>query len=493
MKYRKNYILIIYVLILSLSFISCKNVSNKEKETQAVAVQETNATEISEDNTTAEDTKETLRPMPNWADTAIIYEVNVRQYTKEGTFDAFSQHLTRLKNMGITTLWFMPIYPISEKERKGSLGSYYAIADYKAINPEFGNMEDFKELVDKAHELGFTVMLDWVANHTGWDHVWIEEHPEYYKKDTKGNITFPVGTDWYDVAQLDYQNDDMRVAMIDAMRFWVEEADIDGFRCDYAGGVPLSFWETARKELSDIKNLYMLAEDNTHLDYLKYSFDSNYNWPLYEALCQLSNGERSAKSLQFSLEDLEYYPEGSFPLNFMDNHDKNSWEGSMMERFEKDSIPAMTTFLFTAEGAPLIYSGHEAALDHSLQFFEKDEIKWGKLPYEKLITRLSVIKKGNPALYNGSAGAKMEIIQADNSNILIFERVKDGKKVTAIFNMSGENQTDTVDYNINGEGTVLIHGDGSKLETKETKISNADIKALTSFAPWEFYVISSEE
>ena len=181
------------------------------------------------------------RLQADWVDTAIMYEVNVRQYTEEGTFNAFSEHLERLKEMGVNTLWFMPIYSISEVNKKGTLGSYYSIRDYKSVNSEFGTLEDFQALVDKAHEMGFKVVLDWVANHTGWDHTWITEHPEYYAKDEDGNIIFPMNTDWTDVAQLDYTNENMRAAMIDAMKFWIEEVDVDGFRCDYAQGVPIRF------------------------------------------------------------------------------------------------------------------------------------------------------------------------------------------------------------------------------------------------------------
>ena len=213
-----------------------------ETDQQRSSTQQTEETEKIEVSENVQE--ETSRAMPEWAGNAIIYEVNIRQYTEEGTFEAFSEHLERLKDMGINTLWFMPIHPISEEKRLGSLGSYYSIADYKAVNPEFGTMEDFVALVEKAHSMGFKVMMDWVANHTGWDHVWME-NKDWYLLDADGNVVSPPGMGWDDVAQLNYENTDMRKAMIDAMQFWIDEADIDGFRCDYASGVPRDFWEEA--------------------------------------------------------------------------------------------------------------------------------------------------------------------------------------------------------------------------------------------------------
>lgn len=196
------------------------------------------------DDKTDEETD--IRYQPEWTKDAVIYEVNVRQYTEEGTFQAFSDHLQELRDMGITTLWFMPIHPISETKRSGVLGSYYSITDYCAVNPEFGTAEDFGALVEKAHDMDFHVMLDWVANHTGWDCAWITEHPDWYTLDEQGSIISPEGMGWPDVADLNYDNSEMRAEMIRCMKYWVEEYDIDGFRCDFAGGVPLDFWEEAR-------------------------------------------------------------------------------------------------------------------------------------------------------------------------------------------------------------------------------------------------------
>ena len=344
-KIFKSFIALSLATSMVLSLAGCGNSSKKEtfKEDEVVIGERTQA---------------------DWIDTAIIYEVNVRQYTNEGTFAAFSSHLERLKNMGVNTLWFMPIYPISELNKKGTLGSYYSIRDYKEVNNEFGTLDEFKELVNKAHEMGFHVILDWVANHTGWDHTWITEHSEYYAKDENGNIISPLNTDWNDVAQLDYTNNDMRTAMIDAMKFWIDDIGVDGFRCDYAQGVPLDFWEQARTELDKIKPIYMVAEDGTNSDsLLNKAFDSNYNFELYDALKLASSVPNTADKLEsYIKKDLPY---GAFKMNFIDNHDKNTYDGTLADRFGEESLGALYTVVFTAEGLPLIYSGNEEDSDIS--------------------------------------------------------------------------------------------------------------------------------
>lgn len=428
------------------------------------------------------------RLQADWVDTAVMYEVNVRQYTEEGTFAAFGEHLTRLKEMGVNTLWFMPIYSISELNKKGTLGSYYSIRDYKSVNSEFGTLEDFKELVNTAHDMGFTVVLDWVANHTGWDHTWITEHPEYYAKDESGNIIFPLNTDWTDVAQLDYTNSDMRAAMIDAMKFWIEEVDVDGFRCDYAQGVPIDFWESARAELDKVKPIYMVAEDGTNSDsLLNAAFDSNYNFEFYDALKLSSTVSNTADDLEkFIDKDLPY---GAFKMNFIDNHDKNTYDGTLEERFGTDSLGALYTLVFTAEGMPLIYSGNEEDTDISLEFFEKDNIDFGDYKYSELLSRLCEIKTTYEPLHNGTAGGNVRIIPDDNKSVIAYERVKNGKKITVVVNVSGKEQSVKYDSRISS-GNILLHGDKTGIiDKEETKLNTKD---LNSLGAWEYYIILSE-
>ena len=489
-------LLLIFSLLLLVSFaVSCtKNTKTDITNSQENATTTTVTPIITPivTPTVAPSVQEDGRDMPDWASSTVIYEVNVRQYTKEGTFKAFSEHLERLKNMGVTTLWFMPIYPISELNRSGTLGSYYSIKDYTSVNPEFGDLQDFKDFVSKAHDMGFTVILDWVANHTGWDNTWITEHPDWYTQDKEGNIISPLGMGWPDVADLNYDNQDMRAAMIDAMSFWVKETDIDGFRCDYAGGVPQDFWEDARAELSIEKQLYMLAEDNSNKDLLKTAFDSNYNWTMYDRLVAVARGNKNAASIRTMITLTTNLPEGAFPLNFLDNHDKNSWEGTIIDTFGADALPSLTTLIFTMPGAPLIYSGQEAGLDKQLEFFEKDEISWDSLPYEKLITSLCSIRKNNPALYSGLAGAEIEYIDTQ-LNILAFERTKDNKKITVIMNLTKNDQSDMVDYQIGKNATVLLHGVGKDQPTTESySLTQDEQSGLSELQPWEYYVISSD-
>lgn len=431
------------------------------------------------ETTTKSEEAYTDRVAPEWINDAVVYEVNIRQYTKEGTFKAFSEHLERLHDMGVNTLWFMPIYPISEVKRQGSLGSYYSIADYKNVNPEFGDLDDFKELVEKAHDMGFHVMIDWVANHTGWDHVWISEHPQWYRTDKKGNIISPPGTDWYDVAQLDYKNEDMCNGMIDAMKFWVDEVDVDGFRCDYAGGVPSDFWNRAREELTEIKPVYMLAEDNMHNALLNYAFDSNYNWNLYDGMVTTAKDNISAYSLRDKIEAIEQMPEGTFPLNFMDNHDKNSWEGTIVENFG-DSIEAFTALMFTIPGAPLLYSGQETGLDHALKFFDKDEIDWTDLKYSPLITDLAKIRSEHEALSNNYQTGSIKFVEQKNDNVLIYTRQTGDDKITVLINLSKEDQQ-IESYSVE-EGSKLLLTNGDK--TDELKFN--ELKA------WTFYIFSDK-
>lgn len=455
-----------------LSVSACgKSKSEKSKETETTQAEEQTGSRLQAD----------------WVNQAIMYEVNVRQYTEEGTFKAFEQHLDRLKEMGINTLWFMPIYSIAQENKKGTLGSYYSIQDYKSVNSEFGTMDDFKELVNTAHDKGFKIVLDWVANHTGFDHTWITEHPDYYVKDENGDIISPLNTDWDDVAQLNFQNNDMRAAMIDAMKFWVQDIGVDGFRCDYAQGVPIDFWETARTELDKIKPIYMVAEDGTNSDsLLNKAFDSNYNFALYDSLKLSSKVNNGAADVSKKItSDLPY---AAFKMNFIDNHDKNSWDGTMESRFGKDTIGALTTIMFTAEGMPLVYSGDEEDINLSLQFFEKDNINFGDYKYKDLLTALCHIKTENTPLYNGIYGAKVKMIKNDTKSVLSYTRKKDGTKITVIVNLASKEQNVKYDDSIS-KGTVLLHGDSTgKVDTSGAEL---DTKQVNKLQPWEYYVIKS--
>jgi glycosidase len=355
-----------------------------------------------------------------WATNAKIYEVNIRQYTPEGTFRAFEQHLPRLKKMGVNTLWIMPVSPIGVKERKGTLGSYYSIKDYKGINAEFGTMADFKHLVAKAHTLGFKVMLDWVANHTARDHPWIDQHPEWYVKDKDGKIggyTFMGGDgveEWSDVSQLDYKQPAVRKAMIDAMMFWVKEADIDGFRCDVAGLVPIDFWQAARMKIDAIKPLLWLAEWNDPK--MHKAFDMSYHWEVSNIFQDITKGKANAVTLiDFYRKGDPRFPAGALRMNFTSNHDYNSWHGTDQELYGP-GFEAYAVLAATLPSIPLVYSGQEAALDKRVAFFEKDTITWNT---DKLDQRSRLYRT---LLTLRSGSAPMEIVDASQVDIFAFRR-----------------------------------------------------------------------
>ena len=434
-----------------------------------------------------------LRYQPEWTKDAVIYEVNVRQFTKEGTFKAFGEHLQELKDTGINTLWFMPIHPISFKNRSGKLGSPYSVGDYLKVNPDYGSMEDFDNLVKQAHDMGFHVMLDWVANHTGWDNPWIEEHPDWYTQDGNGNIISPDGMGWPDVADLNYDNAEMRQAMIDAMKFWVEEHDVDGFRCDYANGAPVSFWEDCVKQLDEVKQVYMLAEVDVgnSRELLTNAFDVSYNWHLWDTLCYTSTGAGKASSIKnYIYTDL---PDGTYALNFLDNHDKNAYEGTIRTHFSEENLPLFFAMIYTIPGVPMIYTGDEIGLDHALEFMDRDPVDWDStgISYREQLAALAKIRSNNPALYSGNYGGQIEYINVGESDkyIFTFSREKDGNKIKCIFNCTNKEREVDLSSWLTGNETVLMHGIADNLNWEEYPISDDGLSSSATLAAWEFYIV----
>lgn len=378
-----------------------------------------------------------LVPFPERAKDMVIYEVNIRQYTPEGTFNAFAAHLPRLEELGVDILWVMPIQPIGEKNRKGGLGSYYSIQDYTAVNPDHGTLDDFKSMMSQAHDRGMLVILDWVGNHTAFDHEWTKKEG-YHTLDSLGNVTWPEGTDWTDVADLNYENKDMQNDMIQEMKWWVTEADIDGFRCDVAGFVPMEFWNRAKDSLDVQKDLFMLAEWDEPK--MHSAFNMTYGWGMHHYMNEVAKGHKNADSLvSFTNKDNERYGEKAIRMNFTTNHDENSWNGTVFERFG-EGHKAYAVFAFTIQGMPLIYSGQEAGLDKRLAFFEKDSIDWSDIKYQDFYKSLVDLKKDNPALYNGEYGGKATFISTANPNVIAYSRSKGGNTVTTIINLSNEDQ-----------------------------------------------------
>lgn len=419
--------------------------------------------------------------LPEWAKNANIYEVNIRQYTPEGTFKAFKKHLPRLREMGVDILWFMPIYPISETKKKGSLGSYYAVSDFRNTNPKFGSLNDFKAIISEAHALGMKVILDWVPNHTGWDHVWIKNHPDYYTKDAAGNITDPLNEHgqsmgWNDVADLNYDNMNMRDEMVSDMIFWLKEHQIDGFRHDMALLVPLDFWQTIIVKLRAVKHdLFMLAESEIHDHLNQDCFHAIYGWSLHHTLNAIAQGKKKASAIdEWYAYDRPKASKGLF-MQFTSNHDENSWSGSEIERMG-EAHKAFAVLVNTLDGIPLTYSGQEEPMPKRLEFFEKDDIGFKNYNYADFYTKLNTLKHDNPALWNGNYGGPIKRIMKDD-NVFAFIREKDGNRITVIINLSKQKQTVVSDTDING--TDIFTG------KKVSFVKGAEC----SLGPWEYLVI----
>lgn len=370
-----------------------------------------------------------------WYKDATIYEVNIRQYTEEGTFKAFEEHLPRLKELGVDILWLMPVHPIGEKNRKGEMGSYYSVKDYKDVNPNFGTKEDFRDLVKAAHEQGMYLILDWVANHSSWDNPLIEEHPDWYSKDSTGAMVSPY--DWSDVADLDYSNEGLRDYMSGALTYWVEEFDIDGYRCDVAGMVPVDFWERAVADMYEIKPVFMLAEDEGELPLLDSAFHMHYGWEFHHHMNSVAQGKETVKAFYTYFDKVKNQLEADdIKMNFLTNHDENSWNGTINERLG-DAQKAMAVVAWTVPGMPLIYSGQEIGLDKRLEFFTKDPIEWKDSPMEDFYTSLNELKAENQALYSGEFGGEMKILKSDlPEDTFVFKRIKGNNEVLVVTNLT---------------------------------------------------------
>ena len=371
---------------------------------------------------------------PEWSKNANIYEVNIRQYTPEGTLQAFQKHLPRLDSMGVKIVWLMPIHPIGEKNRKGELGSYYSIKDYRKVNPNFGTLEDFKALVDEVHAHDMKLIMDWVPNHTAWDHPWVSEHPEFYAKDSTGAITHEA--DWTDIALLNYDNQELWSQMIAAMEYWVNKADIDGFRVDHAAHeIPMAFWEEAIPKVNTQKDdLFWLAEwEGPELHTV---FDASYAWEYFHITTAIAKGEETLDAITEYMQDEDtLYPKSAYRMYFTSNHDENSWKGTDDELYG-DNFENFAVMAATLDGIPLIYGGQETALDQRLEFFKKDTILWEGNEYTDFYRTLLTLKKENEALWNGQYGGDFELLETTKPDIYAYRRVKGDQEVLVILNLS---------------------------------------------------------
>ncbi len=390
---------------------------------------------------------------PDWAKNAVIYQVNVRQFTPEGTFNAFAEHVDRIAALNVDIVWFMPIYPLCETNKKShpeadteSLGSHYAVYDFFSVNPRYGKPEDFRNLVKKLHGLGIKVILDFVPNHTGWDSRWMLRHPEWFRKDATGNIISPVKEEngeswgWDDVAQLDYSNKRMRENVIQAHEFWMREFDVDGFREDVAGEVPNSFWNDLRPRLEKIRPVYMLSEDETKGEqHFKICFNTNYGWETSIVLKKIVKGDLLASALYDWTEKVkQQFGTRGWQLNYTQNHDENTWNGTEQELFG-EGADCYTALTFCIEGMGMIYSGQEVSLDKRLWFFNKDEIDWTGPSRADFFKTLIDLKHRNKALWNGQSGGVLRKIETGaDDKVYAFIREKDGDAFVGIFNLTDQ-------------------------------------------------------
>lgn len=420
-----------------------------------------------------------------WARDAVIYELNTRHFTKEGTFRAAQRQLPRLKKMGVDIVWLMPVHPIGQKNRKGTLGSPYSVKDYFGVNPEFGTLADLKAFVAAAHRQGMKVILDLVANHTAWDNPWVTQHPDWYERDWKGDYHPTPWWDWSDIIDLDYSKPGVRREMTRAMVHWLKVADIDGYRADVAGYVPTDFWENAREEMEAVKPVFMLGEWQER-DLHRRAFDATYAWDWWTTMHNIAQGKADATALYgFYSGNESAWPLAAMRMMFTENHDKNAWEATQYEAFGQ-GLPAAIALSFVGEGIPLIHNGQEACNERRLTFFEKDLIDWAKpCQLDEVFTNLAALKKANPALHNGRWGARMEKLEnSAPKQLFSFIRRKDGNRVVGLFNFSGQ----PVSAKLSD-----AHGAGRYRDFTTGKVVTLDTGSTVTLPAWGYQILTSQE
>lgn len=421
---------------------------------------------------------------PEWSYSAVLYELNVRQFTPEGTFAAARERLPFLRSLGIDAIWLMPIYPIGQEGRKGSLGSYYSIRDYKAVNDEFGTETDLRDFISAAHSLGMRVLLDWVANHTARDARWLEDKPyDWYEREADGTAKVPW--DWTDTAKLNYANHDVWRGQIDAMRYWVEQFKVDGFRCDMAMLVPIEFWQEASEELHHIKrDIFMLAEAEED-NLFDRAFNMSYQWNIHHIMCDIAKGARRVWDLRNAIHaERARYPREAMRMSFTSNHDENSWSGSEHQRFGSAlDVMSVMTFLMPST-MPLIYTGQEVGYNHSFEFFERDAIPaeaYVENRTTELYRRLTSLKHKERALDAGERGGEMiEIENNAKDCMMTFVREVDGSRVVAIVNLSP--------YTIHADFRTGIYA-GKYYDALSGERVVLDDHVERDIAPWQYQIL----
>ncbi|MBO0935949.1 alpha-glucosidase C-terminal domain-containing protein [Fibrella sp. HMF5335] len=467
-------------LFLSLFFTGCK--FNQQRTDNQPASDSTTAEADSTATATADKPAE-----PEWAKNATIYEVNVRQFSAKGDLASVETQLPRLKELGVDIVWMMPIYPVGKVNRKGSMGSPYAVADYMAVNPDYGTVADLKRLVKRAHDLGLRVILDFIPNHTAWDHPWTKQHPDWYTT-VNGKMTSPLDekgkpTGWDDVVDLDYSKPELRKAMTSVLTYWLRETDIDGYRMDVAGLVPTDYWKELRPALDDVKPVFMLAEWEADPAHFRTAFNMNYGWAMHTLLKNIAKGTHSALAIDTLLAQRQKeYPDWAYQMQFTQNHDENTWNGTLAESFGPGA-KAFVVLTSTFNGMPLVYNGAEAGLNKRLQFFEKDPISWGTYSEAMFYKSLLTLKHRNRALWNGKHGGPLvKIPTGHDAQVYAFYRQKDNDHVAVIINLSGQPQTIKL-----GEGAYAgLYTDVFAQTPMELK----NDMSLT-LKPWAYHVLTN--
>jgi len=453
-------------------------------------------------NQPAQDIKQEIAynfTLPDWAKSAVIYEVNVRQFTPEGTFNGLASHLDRISEMGVDILWLMPIYPISKikrkakgdllvsdikdlEERKKYFGSPYAVADYKAVNPDYGTTADFKNLVKEAHNRNMKIILDYVPNHTGWDNQWIVDHPDWYTQDEDGNIIDPIdpGTGqswgWTDVADLNYDNEDMRAAQIDALLFWINDMGIDGFRHDVAHNVPVDFWKEASKACVKANpEVFLLAEAEQPELRTQETFHADYGWEFHHLMNDIAKGHKNTGHIDDWMTKNQNKNDKGFHIHFTSNHDENTWNGTVFDRMG-DAHKALAVLTATFDGMPLLYGGQEEPMKHRLAFFTKDDIGFKNYAYADFYKTLFDLKEKNQALWNGEYGGQLEKI-VESEDIYGFTRKKNGDAVTVFINLSDQTVSTLLTKDVTPTIDVFS---GASLPSK--------VGEKVTLAPWSYLV-----
>ncbi len=425
---------------------------------------------------------------PEWAENATIYEVNIRHFSPEGNLAGVEKQLPRLKELGVDILWLMPIYPIGQEKRKGTLGSPYAVADFKAVNPAYGTLNDLRKLTKLAHDLGMRVILDFVPNHTAWDHPWVKQHPDWYTRNSKGELISPLNeqgkpTGWLDVVDLNFNQPDMRNALVEALTYWVREADVDGYRMDVAGLVPLDFWQELRPALDKLKPVFLLAEAEAGPEQYNAGFNVNYGWAMHALLKNIAKGTAPATGIDSLLTlRAKAYPTWAYPMLFTQNHDENAWNGTLTESFGPGAN-AFVVLTSTLPGMPLVHNGAESGLRKRLAFFEKDPIAWGTYPETNFYKSLLTLKHRNRALWNGEAGGTLvRIPTGHDEQVYAFSRQRDEDRVVVITNLTGQLQS----VRLSGEGYAGTYTDIFEHKPMELKTGMTLI-----LKPWEYHVLTN--